>query len=423
MVSRKLNLEFNAIKNDISEAYIAVGLITQKQYDFFIRNTTTASKISIIVGSQMPTPPSVFIKLKEATSLNKLEGRVFTNKFFHPKLYLFKLSKTWIAFVGSGNFTSGGWASNEELFVTVFDQETCESLKQKFDSWHILSKTITDNFIELYAAAFATIEPKQREIRRNVSQLDDRLNGNFNINNIDFTGQFFTKAHHEAFAPGKTHLETDAILDERRSVRSRLYELNDEILPLFPQNWHLYSHYEPEHIVSHIENSFHHDYNVKGLWVAYGRSKSMLKQYGDYATPLGFMRMQIIVGFDYIGTWLMPGKVQAGQVDREYFLSKMQNDEVYRSRFFTLLTSLGSNYWIEVAADEKTVTAFQNEVELLEYLQQDNWRSYYFIIGRNYSVGSAELKASNIVNTIINDFSKYQPLYEMMREKTAAAVF
>jgi HKD family nuclease len=421
MVSKKLNLEFNAIKNDIKEAYIAVGMITEKQYDFFIRNIT-ASKISIIVGSQMPTPPAVFIKLKQATSANKLEGRVFTNNFFHPKLYLFKLSMTWMAFVGSGNFTTGGWASNEELFITLEDQATCKLLKQKFDSWYMLSKAITDHFIQLYTSMFNTIQPKQREIRRNISQLDDQLNGNFNINNVHFSNQFFTKAHHEAFAPGKTYLETDAILVERGSVRNRLYDLNDELVRLFPPNWHIYPHYDTEHIVSHIENNFHHDYNVKGLWVAYGRSRAMLKQYSDSATPLGFMRMQVIVGYDYVGTSLMPGKVLAGQVDREYFLSKMQSDEVYRGRFFTLLTSLGSYYWVEVAADERSVTSFKNEIELLEYLQQDNWRAYYFIIGRNYNLGSTELKENNIVNTIMNDFSKYQPLYEMIREKTAAIV-
>jgi hypothetical protein len=100
----------------------------------------------------------------------------------------------------------------------------------------------------------------------------------------------------------------------------------------------------------------------------------------------------------------------------------MQSDESYRGLFFTLLTSLDSNYWIEVAADERVVTSFQNESELLEYLMQDNWRAYYFIIGRNYSLGSVELTEGNIVKTITNDFAKYQPLYEMIREKTAAVL-
>ena len=135
----KLSIEFGRIDRIVREAYISVGMITVKKYDFFIRNLKNGSKISIVVGIHMPTSPEILEKLKIAVDGLELQARVFTDKYFHPKVYLFKLEDGWTAFVGSGNFTDGGWHENEELFIKISDETICESLKDQHIR-HLVSK-------------------------------------------------------------------------------------------------------------------------------------------------------------------------------------------------------------------------------------------------------------------------------------------
>jgi len=414
MLAKKFSIEFNSVRHLIQEAYIAVGLVTDEKFDFFIRNLSTKSKVSIISGIHLPTSPSVLKKIKASDAIF---GKVYTKKFFHPKLYIFKMEHEWMAYVGSGNFTNGGWHENEELFLKITDQTTCSELTAKFNSWFEEAIDISDKFLEIYEQTFNINQPKKKEEKANLSQMLDFLNDTFNIKNIDFTGQFFQKQHHLAFEPGKTHLETDEILAERGNVRARLYELNDLLVQQIPANWNVHPHYENEHIVAHIENKFHHDHNVRSLWVAYGRNKEELKKYGDWATPLQFMRMQVIIHYNDIGIWLMPGKQGAGQIDREYFAKRMHEPD-YRQIFFDLLRNLGTDFWIEISGECKSVVEFDKPDLLWEFTQTDKWRDYYFIIGRDFPLGVNETKEENIKNTVIATFTKFIPIYQMMMDKS-----
>lgn len=416
-IAEKFTIEFDRIRKDVVNAYIAIGMITKERLDFFRRSSNTANSVLIVVGSQMPTPPVVFQDLFEAQQAGKLKAQVFTRNFFHPKLYVFELRSSWIAFVGSGNFTKGGWGKNEELFVAVEDAATCMALKEKVEHWFGNSKPIDENFIAAYKETFVENQVLENRRRQNIDRLLDKINSNFNIDNVDFTGQFFSRAHHETFTKDKVLLETDVILEERRAVRSKLYRLNDRLVKVIPKAWKMYPHYVDEYIVSQVENIHHHDYKVVALWVGYGRDRDGLKNYGADATPLTFMRMQVIVSYDYVGIWLMPGKQAAGKVDRSYFLEQMKN-EGYRTKFYNMLKNLRAPYFIEIAGVERTVDSFDDSDALWEIVQNDNWHYYYFIIGRNYEVGSVELKDSNIVNTVISDFTKFFPLYDMIRDKT-----
>jgi hypothetical protein len=417
MISSKLTVEFSRIRKDIQEAYVGVGMITQDMFDFFIRGLGKGKIVSIVIGVHMPTSPGVFKYLKEQSELKTLSAKIFTGKYFHPKLYLFKLTKGFVAFVGSGNFTAGGWVDNEELFVKISDEAICVSLQEQFGKWYEAAVPITEKFLALYEQTYASNKVKDNEARKNVQQLIDSLQNNFNIENVDFKGQFFTKEHHLAFAPGKTHLDTPEIIAERGAVRNRLYELNDLIINRFNRSWNLHPHYRAENIVANLETHFHHEENVKGLWIAYGRSERDLKKYGFDSTPLHFMRMQVILGYDYIGTWLMPGKSAAGQIDREFFLRQMENEE-YKKKFFSMLTSLGKDYWIEIANKDLPVTHFQTPDDLKAFVMNDNWRYYYFIIGRNYPLGTKETQQNKFPQTVLDDFSKYYPLYELIRDKS-----
>jgi hypothetical protein len=85
------------------------------------------------------------------------------------------------------------------------------------------------------------------------------------LNNSDAPGRMLT------FAAGKTQLDTIEVLAERNAVRNKLIRLNEQLEHMIPAAWDIHPHYTPEHIAAHIQTNFHHEENVRALWVAYGR--------------------------------------------------------------------------------------------------------------------------------------------------------
>jgi uncharacterized protein YktB (UPF0637 family) len=111
--------------------------------------------------------------------------------------------------------------------------------------------------------------------------------------------------------------------------------------------------------------------------------------------------------------------VVAGQVDREFFRFKMQEEE-YRKTFQSLLTALGSDYYIEIAGEQKAADSFQQTDILWEYTKADEWKHYRFIIARNYQPGDAAIATDTIVQTIEQEFEKLMPLYQHLKDTKGA---
>jgi len=413
---KKFSWEFSQIASKATEVYIAVGMITQSKFDFAIRQLKSIETIKIIVGVHMPTPPSMMDILYQKTLDHSLCAKIYTKKFFHPKLYLFNIAGEWLAFVGSGNFTNGGWVDNEELFVKISDEETIQNLKCQFSMWEGDAQAITEDFLGLYKSQFELNEGLEVQKQKNLKFLVDKLNGTLDFDTVNFTNQFFDKSDFMAFHPSKTMYDTPDILAERNRVRGKLYRLENLLSVQIPKNWNVESHYINEYVVSQIDTANHDEANVRSLWVGYGRDQAALKAYGDHnTTPLYFMRLQIIIHHESVGFWLMPGKAGAGHVDRKYFAEQMQNQN-YKDHFFSLLTQLGDKYWIDIAGENRMVTSFSNAEELLDYTKKDKIHQY-FTIGIDYKMGDKKLSINEIVKTCLTEFGKFQPIYEMIRHK------
>jgi PLD-like domain len=412
----KLSVEFERVKRQAVAAYISVGMITRPKLEYFLRGIAPQAEISILIGIQMPTPPEILERLLEETTSGRIRSRIYVGNYFHPKVYCFKMNEGWTAFVGSGNFTNGGWHENEELFVKITDPGICQNLRDQHLAWMAAARPIDPPLIEKYKNAFARSTPRRNEERKSLRQLIDDVTNTFNIDNVDFTGQFFTREDHMTFAAGKTQLDTIEVLAERNAVRNKLIRLNEQLERVMPSAWDIHPHYIAEHIAAHIQTNFHHEENVRALWVAYGRDWNALKAYGEEATPLNYMRMQVIIGFDYIGVWLMPGKSGGGAIDRENLRERMAN-QAYREQFFSALRALGEDYWIEIAATERGILSFKDADELYEFVRLDNWRYYYFTIGRNYLPGYEGMKTDRILGTVLRDFKQMLPLYNLIKHR------
>ncbi len=292
-----------------------------------------------------------------------------------------------------------------------------EELKETFGEWRRSAIPIDDRFLALYTDAYRENAANYTRQNATTDRFIDAIRENFNIDNVNFADQFFSRADHEAFAPGKTHLDTQEILGERERTRRKLYDLNNLLKTQFPREWDLHEHYDQQYIVASAHTDRHHDMNVKGLWAAYGRGWEALKKYGSDSTPLNFMRMQVIIKYDNIGVWLMPGKSDGGWVDRQYLAGRLK-DETFRTRFFSALKSLGDDYFLDIGGRRRMLHELSDAQAIYEALLEDNWRYFYFTIGKDYDLGTMDTSKARIVNTVIRDFACMFPLYEMIRDKT-----
>ena len=107
-------------------------------------------KVKIITGVDLPTPIEV---LKQLRNFYGTDARVYlsSDSFFHPKVYIFKMKdNTLVAYIGSGNFTSGGLNDNVELAYKITNQDECQELLSWFEDKFEESLEITDNFLNEY---------------------------------------------------------------------------------------------------------------------------------------------------------------------------------------------------------------------------------------------------------------------------------
>jgi hypothetical protein len=421
MISRKLSIEFllQDFLKQVDECWVASALVTEWAFDLFQRKILPNAKQHYLFGVHIVSAPNAWEKLKKSIIENpNLSARIYSKKFFHPKFYIFSTDGNFVAFVGSGNFSKGGLSENEELFIKIQDQDLCQGLIDWFSIHYEDGHDITIGFIESCRSIYRTKSIGESESNNELALLIDRLNNNFNLDNIDFSGQFFDKIHHLTFAPEKIYLDNLTIKTERERVRKRMFDLHDLIIQEFPDEWNIHQHYDTEHIVSSIDPFNHPEHKIDGIWIAYGRDRDELKRYRQDATPLLFMRLQVIIHYDSVGIWLMPGKKDGSVEDRTYFSSRIKNDQTFRQSFFDLLSGLGSGFFISVAGTSTQVSNFKDSSELTDFVLKDDWQFYYFVIGKNYPAGSPELSLVNIAGTVISIFSLLMPFYRLMKDKT-----
>lgn len=186
MIYEHLNNTFKEKYKKASEAYIAVGLISEEK----IRELIALSEryrvsTKLIVGIDMPTPNSV-LKLLYQNSRNNnphIEAKCFSSEeFFHPKVYLFHIRRHWEAIVGSPNLTASGFEHNIELSVGLYNDD-CESIEGWFNNlWNNNCVDIDQDLIRCRADEIGkhpfTQLPKMNKVKRNkkwISQIDNSV--------------------------------------------------------------------------------------------------------------------------------------------------------------------------------------------------------------------------------------------------------
>ena len=166
------------VENLLSEAIevnIAVALCSNYAINA-LQNVPKSCKLRIVTGVDLPTPLEVLRTLKIRY---KKKARVYTESFFHPKVYIFRLkNKELVAYIGSGNFTEGGLLNNIEVFYKVEDQDECNNISGWFENVFNKSLCITDDFLidyKEYSRKWAKEENKRKyEIKALLSETNEK---------------------------------------------------------------------------------------------------------------------------------------------------------------------------------------------------------------------------------------------------------
>ena len=139
--------EVENLLSDAIEVNIAVALCSNYAINA-LQNVQKNCKLRIVTGVDLPTPLEALRTLKNRY---KKKARIYTESFFHPKVYIFRLkNKELVAYIGSGNFTEGGLLNNIEVFYKIEDQDECNNISGWFENVFNKSLCITDNFLIEY---------------------------------------------------------------------------------------------------------------------------------------------------------------------------------------------------------------------------------------------------------------------------------
>lgn len=438
MISTQLLQDLTPHLRDAEEIWIAAALMKEEAFDKVQELLKPDTKQHYLVGIDLPTTPTMLRTLQTAKN-DKFNAAIFrNNKTFHPKVYLIKKQNGYIGFIGSANLTNGGLENNVEMNYLIKDQEQCASILQWFTDLLPESFPLTDDNIAEYESKFADIQEsmeKMKKVRKRIKFTKPPREEN-SLDEIDFSDRFFKKEDHWAFRSELWEDDSPEANKERADAKKRFLHLHQLIYPQFPK--YGLSDLHPN-IQSHIISMDYHipeqtSQQLNAMWLSYGKSQEEIKKYhnllsggyrlgdrrnkeNDKQSFINHARLQIRIELLEIGIWILFGKNNDGSLfDRDHFKNQMK-DPNYRMKFYLALKALPTQYWIEVNDSGKIpVSNFDSADALNAFCKKDNSKKY-FIIGRDYKITDDEMSESQLRSTVLTEFQRLFPIYEMMRDK------
>lgn len=392
--------------------FIATALMNDYGLDF-LKKVPSSCAVKLLIGVDLPTPYEVIKALSES----HYDTRIFRDpaKSFHPKVYLLEIEGKWQAYVGSANFTQGGFESNVEMTIGSGDDEHTKQLLEWFDLIYKRGKPIDDQWLKdyrIYTNELSELEAKRKQLLQDFKK---RPETNDPLTKYDFTGQFFQYEHYNAFSGSKPWERTDpGVIKERLNVKRKLLDLHNVLWQtLQPKKWNVEPHYESNNIVSSHEHSIGTADRLHSLWLSYNRPKKEFRKLDPNATPLTQMRLQVLVHHMDCAIHLTVGKDGGGYFERKNINEKLRRrDTSFLENFQLLLTDLPDSFYINVAGEKRSVRDFSTNEELRDYVLKDDLDNHYFLIGTAYEPNDPKLRSATIVSTIVSDFERLIPLYK-----------
>ena len=152
----------NAINTLITKANninIAVAFLTDT--DVLENLSKQGCKVRIIVRLGFPTSPSA---LESLLKISNIEARFFSDRSFHPKLYIFGSSG---ALVGSANLTHSAMTTNQEIMVHIDAEDNIfTELVDLFSEYWAESKVLTQQTVEEYKKIYDSFKALSSDVSK-----------------------------------------------------------------------------------------------------------------------------------------------------------------------------------------------------------------------------------------------------------------
>ena len=166
------NLRF-ANKIDIATAWATPGSALDALENTVRKSKKPKVRLRAIVGiSGNATHPDALERLKK---IGQLRLAACDGRIFHPKVYIFRGPRKSVAWIGSANFTGGGFQKNEE---TIFETEDVDSIVKWFDARWAKCGELKPTDIDDYRERWAR-HPPSKEMCLLVSPLSPTPTGHW----------------------------------------------------------------------------------------------------------------------------------------------------------------------------------------------------------------------------------------------------
>jgi hypothetical protein len=407
----------NSLEAELKQAktvWVASAMISYSGWMVLQKSIPQTATQTYLIGIDLATDPKVFESILAQLDIN---ARVYETKYtFHPKVYLLqKEDDTFTAIIGSSNTTNWGLEKNVEMNFQIHDQNECRKLLDWFNGLYSEGYFITQHFVDDYRAKFVKASINVKEIKKEAEEIKADLKKG--------TGQFFSRNHHAVFNKKYHEIENENLKAIRKDVGKKLKELHESIYPQFAAFGltDLHCHHSKREIVSRYFFNNYSGFYINAMWLHYGKSLPQLQAYSSadksFNKPDSFInnvRMQVIIHEDSLGIWLVLGRNNGSRIDREYFRNEMKSPSIQK-KFYDAFKKLGNEYWIDVpnAPEAKDI---KSPTELWKETQKEKLEEY-FIIGCDIDWLDKRLSEKNLSTTVLDEFKKLYPLYEIMRHR------
>ena len=163
------------ILSSAEHCYIATAAISESGFDFILKKLTRQCRVEIVTGLDLPSSPVVLRRILTELA-DRVTLRVHIGNFFHPNAYAFDLPyRKRVAFIGSGNFTTGGLKDNEELAYQIKSEKEVEEIKSWFRRYFDESNELTEELVREYEEIYALQQERLALSMREKSQMIDRI--------------------------------------------------------------------------------------------------------------------------------------------------------------------------------------------------------------------------------------------------------
>ncbi len=164
----------NAINTLITKANninIAVAFLTDTNV---LENLSKQGcKVRIVVRLGFPTSPNA---LESLLKISNIEARFFSDRSFHPKLYIFGSSG---ALVGSANLTHSAMTTNQEIMVHIDAEDNIfTELVDLFSEYWAEAKVLTPQTVEEYKKIYdsfkslsSDVSKLEREVHKKIGKV------------------------------------------------------------------------------------------------------------------------------------------------------------------------------------------------------------------------------------------------------------